>query len=79
VPSPLSIKLAPIGNVEVVSVGLIPSGSEADTPKVKRTFSSVFCAPIEASTGSRLIWLTVIVTISKSVAELSSTAVNVIS
>ena len=67
-PSPLSMKLAPVGKLEVESKGVAPSTSVALTPKVKFIPSVVPFGPMVASTG---FWLpasmTVMVTISESV------------
>ena len=54
VPSPLSRKAAPVGSDEVVSVGVVPSGSLAVTAKRSCTFSVILCAPIVVSTGVHL-------------------------
>jgi len=66
--------VAPVGRVDELNTGVVPSGSEAVTAKFRLTFSSVFWAPIAVRTGSRFIWLTVIVTVSESAAAESSVA-----
>ncbi|SYZ71802.1 hypothetical protein TRIP_C10001 [Candidatus Zixiibacteriota bacterium] len=68
------MKLAPVGRVEVVNDGVVPSGSVADMPKVKSEFSLTDCAPIVAKTGAWFTLLTVIATISESTAAESSVA-----
>ena len=35
VPLPLLVNVAPVGRVEVVKVGIVPSGSVAETPKLR--------------------------------------------
>ena len=35
VPLPLSVNAAPVGRLDVERPGMVPSGSEADTPKVR--------------------------------------------
>ena len=54
VPSALSVKVAPVGRAEVVKLGVVPSGSEAEILKLRFIPSSVDWAPIAASSGS---WL----------------------
>ena len=70
VPSPLSINEAPDGKVDVVRLGIIPSGSVADTAKLRLTPSSVALEPIEFRIG---VWLpasvTLMVTSSLSIAK----------
>ena len=66
-PSPLSVKLAPLGSVEVDRVGVLPSGSEAEMLKLRLLPSLTVLAPIALKRG---VWLpaslTVIETISLS-------------
>src|SRR5574341_2089175 len=45
----LSIKVAPVGKVEVVRTGVVPSGSVAEVPKFRLTPSIVDLLPIAAS------------------------------
>ena len=55
-PLPLSTKVAPEGKAEVKRAGVVPSGSMAETLKLKFISSVVLCGPIAASCG---IWLPV--------------------
>ena len=48
---PLSVNNAPLGRDDVLNTGIVASGSVADTPKFRLTFSVIVCEPIEASTG----------------------------
>ena len=73
-PLPLSVKEAPDGSKFVVSTGIVPSGSEAVTPKLRFTFSVVALAPIAARTGASFTKFTVIATTSLSTAVESSVA-----
>ncbi|PKK83958.1 MAG: hypothetical protein CVT49_05900 [candidate division Zixibacteria bacterium HGW-Zixibacteria-1] len=74
VPVPVDVNVAPVGSAEVVIIGVVPSASVADTVKFRLTPSSVLFEPIEARTGIKLTWLTVIETTSESTAEESSVA-----
>jgi len=69
VPSPLSVKTAPEGRLEVERVGMVESASEAETTKFRLIPSVTVFEPIAVSSGA---WLpdspTVMVTISESAA-----------
>ena len=69
------MKLAPAGSVDVLRLGVVPSGSLAETAKFKLRPSVTLCAPIVARIG---VWLpaslTVIETISESAASAASVA-----
>ena len=78
VPLPLSINVAPLGSDDVVKVGVVASGSVAETENARFIFSVVDCAPIAVSTGDWLpASLIVMETISLSPALLSSMAENI--
>ena len=70
VPSVLSVKVAPLGRAEVDRAGIVLSGSEAETEKLRLTPSVVPLEPMAARSGA---WLpasvTVITTASLSVSE----------
>ena len=68
VPLPLSTKVALVGRVEVVKVGVVKSASLALIPRFRLAPSATVCGPIAAKTGAWLVFVTVIATISESVA-----------
>ena len=54
VPLPLSVKVAPVGSTELLKLGVVPSGSAAETEKLRLAPSLTNFAPMAASTG---VWL----------------------
>ena len=52
VPLPLLVNVAPEGSVDVVRLGMVPSGSVAETPKARSTPSVVLFGPMSVSTGA---------------------------
>ena len=70
VPLPLSVYVAPEGNVDVVRMGVVPSGSEADVPKLSGAPSATDFAPMAASTGD---WLPASITVRVTVSVSRST------
>ena len=76
VPFRLLTNVAPEGTPTALIVGVVASGSVAESLKVSNTPSLTLFAPIAASTGARLTLLTVIATISES-ASVPSEAIKV--
>src|SRR4030067_548332 len=76
VPSPLFVNVDPVGRVDELNVGMVPSGSVADMLKLRLTPSLTERGPIAAKTGAWFPLFTVMVTISVST-RLPSVARNV--